>query len=106
MEGRSYRCVLAVLTRLHHIVTVLLLYKMDWWGYCWVVDLSVAVRWMSFKAVRGVRGGVRGVRGGVRGVRGGVLYHWQSVAFPNGALLRPRLRNLLLCFSALVDLRR
>ena len=50
MEGRSYGCVLTILTGLHHIISILVVYKSDSWGNCGVVDLSVAVGWMVLEA--------------------------------------------------------
>ena len=88
MEGGAYGCVLAVLTGLHHIKLVLVAYQLDIRGNCGMVDLSVAVGWMVLEAVS----------------MGGVLDNRKSVAFPHAALLGPRLQNLLLHFSPVVDL--
>ena len=88
VEGRSYGCVLTVLTGLHHIKSILVVYKSDSWGNCGVVDLSVAVGWMVLEA------------------GWGLFYHRQSMAFTHAALFRPCLQNLLLHFFAVVHLRR
>ena len=54
MEGRAYGCVLTVLTGLHHIKLILIVYQLDSWGFCRMVDLSVAVGWMVLEGSGGV----------------------------------------------------
>ena len=87
---------LSVLIGLDHIIFVLVVYELNSWGLCRMVDLSVAVSGMVREAVGGLEmGGV-----GVGGVVGVGLYSWKSVAFSHAALLRARLQNLLLHLPA------
>ena len=103
MEDRAYGCVLTVLIGIDYIVGIMVVYQLACRGYCGMMYLGVAVRWVALQFVGGLvsMGGL--CMGGLS--MGGVLYHWKSVAFPHAALIQPcLLQNLLFHFSAVVDL--